>query len=71
MPIAVAMPAPKPSNAEIVNAYPVLLARAEQCAAERHHLPNLVAVDFNRTGDLLNVVNQLNGVAQALIPDNR
>jgi hypothetical protein len=55
-------PAPKPSNAAVVNAYPFLLARAEKCAAERRHLPNLIAVDFYRTGDLLAVVNKLNGV---------
>jgi hypothetical protein len=57
-------PTPKPSNAAIVNAYPFLLARAEQCAAERHHIPNLIAVDFYRTGDLFAVVNKLNGVAE-------
>jgi len=37
-----------------------LLARAEQCARERSHLPNIVAVDFYRTGDLLRVVKHLN-----------
>ena len=51
-------PTPKPSNAAIVNAYPFLLARAEQCASERHHIPNLIAVDFYRTGDLFAVVNK-------------
>jgi hypothetical protein len=59
-------PTPRPSNAAIVNAYPFLFARAEQCAAERQHLPNLIAVDFYRTGDLLAVVNKLNGVT---VPD--
>ena len=38
-------PTPKPSNAAVVNAYSFLLARAEKCASERHHLPNLIAVD--------------------------
>ncbi len=57
-------PTPKPSNAAIVNAYDFLLARAEQCEAERHHIPNIIAVDFYRTGDLLRVVNKLNGVDQ-------
>ena len=57
-------PTPKPSNAAIVNAYSFLLARAEKCAAERRHLPNLIAVDFYRTGDLFAVVNKLNGVGQ-------
>ena len=58
-------PTPKPSNAAVVNAYSFLLARAEKCAAERNHLPNLIAVDFYQTGDLLAVVNKLNGVGQA------
>jgi hypothetical protein len=57
-------PTPKPSNAAVVNAYDFLLARAEQCAQERHHIPNIIAVDFYRTGDLLRVVNKLNGVDQ-------
>jgi hypothetical protein len=55
-------PAPLPSNAEKVNAYDVLLARARQCQNERHMLPNLIAVDFYRTGDLFKVVETLNGV---------
>jgi len=57
-------PAPKPSNAAIVNAYDFLLARAEKCEAQRRHLPNIIAVDFYRTGDLFAVVNKLNGVGQ-------
>jgi hypothetical protein len=57
-------PTPKPSNAAIVNAYPFLLARAERCAEERHHLPNLIAVDFYKTGDLFAVVDKLNGVEE-------
>ena len=57
-------PTPKPSNAAIVNAYAFLFARATQCAQERRHLPNIIAVDFFRTGDLLAVVNKLNGVGQ-------
>lgn len=57
-------PTPKPSNAAIVNAYDFLLARAQKCEAERHHIPNIIAVDFYRTGDLLRVVNKLNGVDQ-------
>jgi hypothetical protein len=57
-------PTPKPSNAAIVNAYPFLLARAERCAEERHHLPNLIAVDFYKTGNLFAVVDKLNGVEE-------
>lgn len=55
-------PAPRPSNAEKVNAYEVLLGRARQCARERRHIPNIVAVDFFRTGDLVRVTNTLNGL---------
>ncbi|HEY6546852.1 MAG TPA: hypothetical protein VI589_03065, partial [Vicinamibacteria bacterium] len=55
-------PDPKPSNAAIVNAYDFLLARARQCEAERKKLPNVVAVDFYRTGALLRVVRTLNGL---------
>ena len=55
-------PMPKPSNAEIVNAYDVLLARARRCQKTRGHLPNLIAVDFYATGDLMRVVRTLNGV---------
>jgi hypothetical protein len=59
-------PTPKPSNASIVNAYSFLYKRAELCEHERHHMPNIIAVDFYRTGDLLTVVNALNGVGEAV-----
>jgi hypothetical protein len=55
-------PAPRPSNAQIVNAYDFLLARARGCQRERGRLPNLLAVDFYRTGDLFDVVAELNGL---------
>jgi hypothetical protein len=55
-------PMPKPTNAAIVNAYDFLLGRARSCAQERAHLPNVVAVDFYRTGDLFRVVRTLNGL---------
>jgi hypothetical protein len=54
-------PTPLPSNAEIVNAYDFLLKRALACKKERRMMPNLVAVDFYRTGDLMQVVDALNG----------
>ncbi len=64
---------PKPTNAAIVNAYDFLLGRARQCQQERAHLPNVVAVDFYRTGDLFRVVRTLNGLdpAPAASPDER
>ena len=57
-------PAPKPSNAEIVNSYDFLLHRARQCAKERKHLPNIIAVDFYKVGDLVGVVRTMNGLGQ-------
>jgi hypothetical protein len=55
-------PAPRPSNAELVNARDVLLSRAQGCERERGLLPNLLAVDFYGSGDLIGVVGELNGV---------
>ena len=56
-------PTPKPSNAEIVNARAVLLPRLRTCAKARGHIPNIVAVDFYQSGDLMAVVDELNGVS--------
>jgi hypothetical protein len=55
-------PTPLPKNATIVNAYDFLLERVRRCQAERGRLPNVVAVDFYRTGDLFRVVRALNDV---------
>ena len=57
-------PTPRPSLARIVNARAALLTRARTCERIRHRLPNLVAVDFYREGDLLGVVNALNGIGR-------
>jgi hypothetical protein len=54
------VPAPRPTNAALVNSYDFLFARAERCRRERGRLPNLLAVDFAGTGDLLKVVAALN-----------
>jgi hypothetical protein len=56
-------PAPRPSNASVVNAFDPLLARMRECQRIRRHLPNLVAVDFYRRGDVFEVVDTLNGVS--------
>jgi hypothetical protein len=61
-------PTPLPSNAEIVNARDVLLTRARACQRERGMLPNILAVDFYRSGDLFGVVEALNGLAEADAP---
>jgi hypothetical protein len=54
-------PAPKPTNAAKVNDYKALLARAQECERVRGQVPNLIAVDFYATGDLIKVVEKLNG----------
>ena len=53
-------PMPLPSNAQIVNARKVLLGRVESFERRRGHLPNLLAVDFYREGDLIAVARELN-----------
>jgi hypothetical protein len=55
-------PVPLPSHAEKVNAYDPLLRRARECKSIRKRLPNLLAVNFYRKGDLFRVVDTLNGV---------
>jgi hypothetical protein len=64
------LPAPKPSNAAIVNAHDFLLARARQCQQERGKLPNILAVDFARTGDVVGVAAELNGLAPSPVKEN-
>ncbi len=46
------------------NVPPALLDRARTCERIRDRLPSLVAVDFYREGDLLGVVNALNGIGR-------
>ncbi len=58
-------PLPLPSNAAKVNAYDPLLRRARACQRMREHVPNLIAVNFYRRGDLFGVVDTLNGVRQS------
>ena len=53
---------PLPSHASQVNAYEPLMARLRECERIRHHLPNLVAINFFRRGDVLRAVDTLNGV---------
>jgi hypothetical protein len=55
-------PIPLPSNAAKVNAYRPLMRRLRVCRKLRHHLPNLVAVNFYRRGDLFRAVDTLNGI---------
>ncbi len=55
--------APTPEDAELLNARDALLTRLRDCAAERGQTPNLVAVNFYRSGDLLAVIDEINGVS--------
>jgi len=61
-------PAPRPSNAAIVNAYDALLARARQCETVRGRRPTVLAVDFYRTGALFRVARALNGLTEPATP---
>jgi len=61
-------PMPKPSNADTVNAHDFLLKRILAFEKLRGHVPNLVAVDFYREGDLIAVVRQLNEEPVAVVP---
>lgn len=54
---------PSESASREVNQWAVLGARARECQRRSGRLPNFVAVDFYATGDLLAVVDALNGVA--------
>ncbi len=55
--------APKPEDAELLNARDVLLTRLRECVSERGLTPNRVAVNFYRTGDLFAVIDEVNGWA--------
>ena len=61
-------PAPMPANATVVNAMDVLLPRVRRCAAERRHLPNIIAVDFYSIGDVLAVVDTMNAISKPTLP---
>jgi hypothetical protein len=54
-------PKPLPKIASLVNRNSFLLERAQRCESERGLLPNVLAVDFYREGDLLSVARTLNG----------
>ena len=57
-------PIPRPSTASVVNAYEPLLGRARACQKIRGMLPNILAVNFYRRGDVFGVANTLNGVGR-------
>jgi hypothetical protein len=63
------VPAPRPSDAALVNSHDFLMRRVRACMRQRHLRPTLLAVDYYRTGDLFEVVDELNREAGA--PDRR
>jgi hypothetical protein len=57
---------PDPVRAGVTNSQKVLKRRMGQCITERNHLPNVVAVNFTVSGDLVRTVNRYNAaVARA------
>jgi hypothetical protein len=44
---------------------PRLQLPARECQQERHKLPNILAVDFAMTGDVVGVAAEMNGLAPA------
>ena len=55
-------PAPRPSNAAVVNQKDFLLDRVRQCEQERGRRPTILAVDFALTGDVVGAAAALNGI---------
>ena len=53
---------PNSEDAASTNSYETLYTRAKACWDVHGQLPNLVAVDFYATGDLIKVVAELNGL---------
>jgi hypothetical protein len=58
-------PAARPSNAAVVNRLDALVERASRCERSRGRRPNVIAVDFYRTGALLRATRVLNGLGRA------
>ena len=58
-------PAPRPSNAAIVNTYDMLLKRARTCEKERGLKPTYIGVDFADIGDIVKATRTLNGLDTA------
>ena len=56
---------PDPEGAITANSHGFLLDRAQRCVARWDHMTNIVAVDFHDVGDVIGVVDALNGVPSA------
>jgi hypothetical protein len=65
---------PSPAQSTDVNGFRFLLRRVKTCARMRGLFPTLVAVNFYERGDVLGVVNVLNGLppdAKARLPERK
>jgi hypothetical protein len=56
--------APTIAQAQEVNAYDVLMPRVRSCMDERGMFPTIIGVNFYDHGDLMKVVDEINGVAR-------
>jgi hypothetical protein len=50
------------AQAKVINAYDVLMPRVRDCMIQRGRFPNIIGVNFYDKGDLLRVVDEVNGV---------
>lgn len=50
------------AQARVINAYDVLMPRVRDCMTQRGRFPTIIGVNFYDKGDLLRVVDELNGV---------
>ena len=57
-------PAPRPTNAKVVNKKQFLLDRAAMCTELRGIAPNIIAIDFFKEGNVFGAVDELNGVGE-------
>ena len=57
---------PDPALADDVNGS-ALADRVKRCALARHHQPNIIAVDFYKRGDLIGLVDHLNGKSSDIV----
>lgn len=53
---------PSEPDAQVVNQFDVLYGRAMDCLDQTGRLPNFIGIDFFQQGDLVEVVDALNGV---------
>lgn len=53
---------PQKDSAAVINSYPVLMGRVQQCIQYHGRKPNFLHVDFYDLGDCFQVADELNGV---------